>query len=177
MRTRLALLCGLVLVLLSSRASQAQVVVNPLQAACGAGNEQFDVRTDNPPPTLPPLDPTRARVYFLSTMPDEPFISKIVRLGIDGSWLGAVGPASYTVHDLAPGTHHLCASYQGKALLSEPAQRLLQLHLQPGKTYFVVYRAIIIRDQGLIAFLEQVDDDQGSFVLQQSTYATATPKK
>lgn len=176
-RLSFAQLCGLALLPCACHVAMAQQL-HPLQSACGADTQQFNVKTDAPPPPLPLLDSTKARVYFLSTMPHEPFVSKIVRLGIDGTWLGATGADSYLVQDLAPGTHHLCASYQGQyALFDEPAQRLLQLHLEPGKTYYVVYRAIIIRDQGLIAFLNPVDEDEGSFVLQRLAYATSTPKK
>lgn len=170
-------LAALALLPLSFHLAHAQTV-HPLEAACGADTVQFNVKTDAPPPPLRPLDPARARVYFLSTMPDEPFVSKIVRLGVDGAWLGATGTESYLIQDLSPGLHHLCASYQGKALLADdPAQSLLQLQLKPGKTYFVLYRVIIIHDQGLIAFLNPVDEDEGSFVLQRLAYATSTPKK
>ena len=92
-----------------------QTALYPAMAACGAGPANYDVKHDPTPSTTQSVPPGKALVYIIEMMPDYPFVTKKVNIGLDGTWLGATDAQSYMSFAIDPGVHHLCAVYQGHA--------------------------------------------------------------
>jgi hypothetical protein len=145
---------------------------------CGADNPSFATRKDPADPAAAQPHPEQALVYVIEQMPSAPFISTKVRVGIDGKWVGVTEPQTYMTFLLEPGVHHLCTHYQGQLALGEEGGTILhRLNLEAGKIYYILYRGLFIKDSGEVAFLDQVDADEGRMLLQMSDHVTSNPKK
>lgn len=148
-------------------------------AACGATNANYTVK-HSPIPSEPTAPPARdALVYIIETMPNYPFVTKKVNIGLDGAWLGATDAQTHMSFVVAQGIHHLCAVYQGHATsMDEEGQTLLlNLRAEAGHTYYIRYHAMFLKDSPGIAFFEKVDDDEGQLLVQRTEQATSTLKK
>jgi len=165
--------------LLTLAAHAQQPAPNPIAAACGSTDANYTVKhtTASVGPTQPP--PRAALVYIIETMPDYPFVTKKVNIGLDGSWVGATDAQTHISFVVTQGTHHLCAIYQGHAAsMDEEGQTLLlNLKAEAGHIYYIRYHAMFLKDSPGIAFFEKVDEDEGPFLVQRTEEATSTLKK
>jgi hypothetical protein len=98
----------------------AQESSTPISPApgCGTASVKFDVKTDKSPHGLIEPPPGQAIVYFVED--DTEFESTpkpTTRIGVDGTWVGANHGNSYFSFAVAPGVHHLCASWQSRAVI------------------------------------------------------------
>lgn len=103
---------GLLIIFASGFASSCRAATWP--PSCGSQSATFDVKTEKR--HLPPAAPTqgKAEIVFLENENQMigPFMYATVRFGVDGAWAGADKGTSYFSIDVAPGVHHLCASWQ-----------------------------------------------------------------
>jgi hypothetical protein len=165
---------------LAANPSHAQLPgPNPYAAACGSTEANYTVQhsPSSSGPTQPP--PRAALVYLIETMPDYPFVTKKVNIGLDGSWIGATDAQTHISFVVTQGTHHLCAVYQGHAASMDEEGHILLLNLkaEAGHIYYIRYHAMFLKDSPGIAFFEKVDDDEGPFLVQRTEEATSTLKK
>ncbi len=165
---------------LAINASKAQQPApNPVAAACGSTEANFTVKHafDYAGLTQPPM--REALVYIIESMPDYPWVTKKVNIGLDGAWLGATDANTHISFAVTQGTHHLCAVYQGHAesMDEEGHTLLLNLKAEAGHTYYIRYHAMFLKDSPGIAFFEKVDDDEGQYLVQRTAEATSTLKK
>ena len=123
--------------------------------------------------------PREALVYVIETMPDVPWVTKQVNIGLDGSWVGATDAQTHVSFVVTKGTHHLCAVYQGHATgMDEEGQTLLlNLKADAGHIYYIRYHAMFLKDSPGMAFFEKVDEDEGLLLSQRTEEATSTLKK
>lgn len=158
-------------------------------AACGPANVRFDVKKDDAQPTSPPA--RRALVYLIQDTlqsSEERFLltsANKVRIGVDGKWVGATQNQTYLSFIVDPGVHHLCASYQGEEdhrissrgeFGNQDGIILHRLNLEPGRSYyFHISYAMNGTSYGL-TFLDEVDEDEGRFLVQTTAHATSHPK-
>lgn len=150
----------------------------PPLSACGAGQPNFNVKDAAVGSPVAPVAADKAVVYVFEQMPSVLLLSTKVAIGLDGSWVGETKPQSYIRFVAEPGVHHLCAQYQGDAAVGEQGKILLRrLNLEAGHTYYLLYRGIFSRDSGEVAFLDEVDEDEGLYLLQTSNHVISTPKK
>jgi hypothetical protein len=156
-----------------------QPVPNPVAAACGSTPANYTVKRGAGSPVLDPPPPREALVYIIETMPDVPWVTKKVNIGLDGSWIGATDAMTHISFPVTQGTHHLCAVYQGHAASMDDEGQILLLRLkaEAGHIYYIRYHAMFLKDSPGIAFFEKVDDDEGLLLLQDSDQATSTLKK
>jgi hypothetical protein len=170
--------CFLVAVAASLSSAQ-QPAPNPVAAACGSTDANYTVKHSpgSSGPTQPPV--REALVYVIETMPDVPFVTKKVNIGLDGSWVGATDAQTHISFAVTKGTHHLCAVYQGHAasMDEEGHTLLLSLKADAGHIYYIRYHAMFLKDSAGIAFFEKVDEDEGLLLLQRTEEATSTLKK
>jgi len=154
-------------------------VVNPFTAACGPQPANYVVTHEAGSSAAVRVPADKAMVYVIEQMPDYPFITKKVNVGLDGAWIGATDAQSYISFTIDPGVHHMCAVYQGKAAGMDSEGHILLLHLkaEAGKTYYVRYHAFFSKETPGIAFFELVDEDEGQLLLQRSEHATSVLKK
>jgi hypothetical protein len=164
----------------------------PGSPGCGAPKEKFDVSTAGSQ-TSDKAGADQALIYFIQN--DSSFNTRprpTTRVGLDGAWAGATAGDSYFVFPVSPGTHHLCASWQGSgpgritasvlgagsSLRSKEAA--MSFTAQPGAVYyFVVENVYLHLEHGsdtLELKLDQVNNDQGQLLVNKRKLCTATKK-
>ncbi|MBB5065126.1 hypothetical protein [Granulicella mallensis] len=145
-------------------------------AACGPSSASFDVKSDKSQQPAPQVPPGKVLVYLFENIARAPLSGALVRVGVDGQWVGATLNETYLTFLVDPGIHHLCVRAQGAApSLAEDGIALRRLNAQPGKTYY--FRAQVLRSEGSgITLLDTVDEDQAQFLLQTSARAISHPK-
>ena len=104
---------ALLLFLLASPAlAQTKSSIAAPPSSCGPTNVQFDVKRD---PSAAPaeLDPSKALIYLIGSFGDG-----TIRMGLDGTWIGANSGNSHFSFSVPPGEHHLCANVQSRVAIS-----------------------------------------------------------
>lgn len=105
--------------------------------ACGPAKEEFSVKADKNNHTIGQPETGKALVYFIEEYPlAAGLIHPTVRLAMDGKWIGANRGGSYFSFSVAPGDHHLCASWQSESADIATQYSLMPLTAEEGKVYF-----------------------------------------
>ncbi|HEV2575805.1 MAG TPA: hypothetical protein VGU25_01225 [Acidobacteriaceae bacterium] len=150
--------------------------MNP--SACGSGRPNFSIKEDASAPAVTQAPDGKALIHVIEQMPPVGLISTKVAVGVDGSWVGETKPQTYVSFTVDPGVHHICANYQGDAAVGEEGKTILRrLNVEAGHTYYLLYRGIFSRDSGEVAFFDEVDEDEGGYLLQTSQHVISTTKK
>jgi hypothetical protein len=146
-----------------------------LPAACGPEKIKFNVKLDAIPTPETPLEAGKARIYFIHDAgTDSMFAYPTTKLGMDGAWVGANHGNSYFSAIIEPGEHHLCSSLQS-SLVDDRAE-FAHFTAEAGKTYYYRTRLIMSRAVELLE-LEQIDSDQGKYLIASYPLSVSTPKK
>ena len=87
-----------------------------LQPSCGDAAVHFDVQTKKAEPQDPD-DSTKVEVYVIEKFvplpwPNSMWDKPIIRVGLDGQWIGATQGNSYAVVPVQAGEHHVCVQRQ-----------------------------------------------------------------
>jgi hypothetical protein len=146
----------------------AQDKSSRLALACGPKDVTFTVTTDISHAAADP-EPGKARVAFIQD--DGPWGGHqhyVMKIGLDGTWVGAYKQNSYFAVSVDPGEHHVCANVQSKAGIG----RLLALaHFtaEPGKIYYFRTRFFGgisgIQSAPPSVELETVDSDEAQYLI------------
>ena len=83
-----------------------------------------------------PLAPSvadQATVYVIGSFVNSP----IIRVGVDGKWVGAIRGSSYMYFHVAPGLHHFCADWQSSLISAYSVVDLKDIEMQAGHTYYI----------------------------------------
>lgn len=148
-------------------AVQARATILP--DACGDDKVKFDVKTENSKTALAPPEDGKAQIVFIENENHMigPFMYATVRFGMDGAWAGANNNNSYFTLSVAPGVHHLCASWQSALGRVKKNIDVASFTAEPGKVY---YFAAIVKvtptgdNNANIDFsLSQLDEDEGKY--------------
>jgi hypothetical protein len=172
--------CSIAFALPGTRCLLAQNAPNadPFAAACGAEHASFKTKQDGPGTGLTTPPAGKALVYVIEQMPQVGLFTTHVNVGVDGQWIAQLSSLTFTSFALDPGVHHLCAVYQGQLASSDIGPTILhRLNVQAGKTYYFLYRGLISAQSQEVGFLDEVDEDEGGFVLQTSQHVTSTVEK
>jgi hypothetical protein len=151
--------------------AQSQVAVERGAAGCGP-EQQFDVKLDGTVHSAAQPEAGKGLIYVF----EDVFAGQTLRIGADGSWVGATKPKSYVYFSLAPGEHHVCTDWQ-TSVISKPAQRVggaITVNVEAGKTYFL--RTVSDAASGRV-LLETIDDADGHFLISCSFLSSAKAKK
>jgi hypothetical protein len=158
-----------ILFLTASLAFAAQARATVLPDACGDDKIKFDVKTEkSKTPPAPPTD-GKAQIVFIENENHMigPFMTATVRFGLDGAWVGANNSNSYFTLDVAPGVHHLCASWQSVMGRVEKNVDVASFTAEPGKVYYFAADVTVIPtgdNHANITFgLSQLDEDKGKY--------------
>jgi hypothetical protein len=166
---QLLLLCCLCLATgpaLNAENSVAQFAKSPaVLAACGPQSIKGNPRTIPIPKVESGPSPGNALVYFFSN-PAQAFAPGIVRIGIDGKWVGAVQGDSFVAVGITPGQHHVCSNLLQKYSGNEIA--LDNLRARAGQTYF--FTTLILNDLhgGTKYLLYPTDPAEAALLLQRA---------
>ena len=149
---------ALVIMFLASSAF-AQVQSAVAKAACGPDDTDFEIKLDKSKHALTQPEPGKARVYFIQDIGRVSCIGTCAKtkIGVDGTWVGAIRNNSYFSISVEPGEHHMCAD-SGKELA------LLHLNAEPGKSYYFRARVFGSENQRLFDF-DPLDSDQAQHLI------------
>jgi carboxypeptidase family protein len=142
--------------------------------SCGPSNIEFEVRTSKHQPDKP-AEPGKAKVYVVQTS-RKPFFepqNPVIRIGVDGNWIGATKKNSYLAFSVGPGEHHLCAQWQPTAKNDSRKIGFAAFTAEVGKQYYFRDRTIL----HLGLELEHLDPDEGQFLVSSSALSISQPKK
>ncbi len=155
-------------------AAQARAI---LPDACGQDAVRFDVtpQTAQPTPTAPAAG--KALLVFVedqNSEPHNPFNPwDTVRFAMDGAWVGATKGNSYFTLDVAPGIHHLCASWRGAAR-GATSFDVAPVNAEAGKVYYFGAKVTDSEYYDNLS-LAQLNDDQGEYRLKFWMRSTSKP--
>jgi hypothetical protein len=142
-------------------------------SACGSENVTFKVTLDKSHPSLPNAEPGKAMVVFIQDFGVQTSLGvhPLTRIGVDGSWVGAIKDNSYSPVFLDPGERHICVDAR-PAFFTIPIE-LIHFTAEAGKVYYVRWRYLNIG--GL--FLAHVDSDEAKYQITQFPLSISSPKK
>lgn len=147
---------------------------NRIQPSCGPNDIEFEVRTSKHQPDTPD-DSGKAKIYVVEVIrrpffqPDAPTI----RVGLDGTWVGATYGSSYFAFSVDPGEHHVCTQWQSSLKSRERKAGFASFTAEAGKRYY--FRVRITPHIGME--LDRVDPDEGKFLVSSSALSVSHPKK
>ena len=140
-----------------------------IASACGPKNVSFAVKLDesHQPPAQP--ESGKARVYFvLDDGPWGKYQHYVLKIGLDGAWVGAYKRNSYFTVSVEPGEHHVCANVQSNSW-EGTLLALAHFTAEPGKVYyfrtqFLAGTRSLYPALSLLA-LEPLDSDQAKYLI------------
>lgn len=146
----------IVLVIVFLAASAFAQVATP---ACGPDDTDFEIKLDKSQHTLTQPEPGKARVYFIQDIGRVSCLGACVKtkIGMDGTWAGAIRHNSYFSISVEPGEHHMCAN-TGQELA------LVHLNAEAGKVYYFRTRVFGSNNQTLFDF-DSIDSDQAQHLI------------
>ncbi len=136
-------------------------------AGCGSSDQMFNVQTTDQKHPVGQPEAGKALVYFF--MDSASPIT--MRVGVDGSWVGANKGKSYFFFQLSPGEHNVCTEWQSGTFKksSERVGEAIQLTAEARKTYYV-------RMVPTFPDLRLEDAAEGHFLIGSSLFATSQPQ-
>ena len=156
--------------LLSSIPALAQSADALYGQACGPKDASFLVDHVKGQSRTSP-DQGKALVYIIQT---ESMPGIITRIGLDGSWGGAIQGNSFIPLSVTPGEHHLCAATQDR---KHPEAELVHFKAEAGKVYFYLVR--VTADDvgnGFTMAFDVVDRDEALYLIASDPQSVAKPK-
>jgi hypothetical protein len=143
-------------------------------AACGPADVNFDVKPGQAQASAAP-ESGKALVYVIGDVGESGYGWVTIKVGLDGSWMGATHGNSYFSFSVPPGEHHLCSNLQEKLKIYSSLYSVAGFTAEAGKTYYFRTRASILG--GLRLDLEPVNDDEGRYQTETFSFVVSHPKK
>jgi hypothetical protein len=161
MRTVLA-----VIVLAASALAQGTSL--QIAPSCGTKDVKFDVRLDKSRPTLQQTESGKATIYFIQD--DGPWgkhQAYVLRIALDGAWVGAYKKNSYFTVSVKPGVHHICANVQSNYSIGSLIA-LAHFMAESGGTYYFRTRFLSgmnLADIPSYVDLNPLDSDEAKYLI------------
>ena len=154
------------------------------QSACGPLDVQFDAQAAAGEPVAQPA-PGKALVYVAEEFRKAPgeLGNPTLRVGMDGTWLGATRESTYLAFNVEPGEHHLCSSWQSHLRTLSKLAAFAGFTAEAGKTYYFRERITYSSYGGaggataMNLDLEAVNPDEGQFLVASYKPSASHPKK
>jgi hypothetical protein len=170
MNIRRCVLCLTILLSTLPALAQDDAALARTAAGCGLSADMFNVQTTDQKHPAGQPEQGKALVYFFVDFLNAP----TMRVGVDGTWVGANNGKSYFFFQVAPGEHNVCAEWQSGTFKksSERIGEAIHLTAEPGKTYYI---RLLFSFQRMDIQFE--DEAEGHFLIGSSLFATSQPKK
>lgn len=161
----------------------AQQESGAASAACGSKKPSFEVKLDETQHTLAEPESGKALVYFVQDVGPVNCLGGCfqTKIGLDGSWVGAVQRNSYFSVPLEPGEHHVCASPQSHFVSSTTSEKYASIRLalahftaEAGKVYY--FRTRFFGNEALFD-LDAIDSDQAKYLIASYPLSVSHPKQ
>lgn len=138
--------------------------------ACGPAKVKFDATAGQPLKSLPPPDPGKAMVYVVESfekMPTE-IGDPTIKVGVNGSWMGATRDKTFISFSVPPGDQHLCVNWQSVWSRFSNLFALQGIKAEAGKSYF--FKVRITEDDQVIRMrlVPLEDSDESRFLIASS---------
>ncbi len=140
-------------------------------SACGPYNIKFDVQ--RVPRSAANLTPPAGQALIIVEGAGMP--APIMRIGIDGKWMGATKPASYLAIPVLPGVHHLCLQSQPGRIFHNHGMYLNQVNVVSGNSYY--FLVDVFQRIDMQPALEAIDSDEGRDLVLWSAAAESTVRQ
>ncbi len=162
----------------ASAFAQQKTAIASAEAACGPKEVSYDTETVKNQPVAQ-VETGKAQVYVIEVF--DKVVGEIsrptLRVGLDGSWVGADKGDSYIAFPVDPGEHHLCTSWQSHWKRFSKQAGFAGFTAEPGKVYY--FRARIMEQGGsngasnFSLDLEPVNNDEGKFLVASSALSVS----
>jgi hypothetical protein len=159
----------------ASSFAQDQAAAARTAAGCGPSQTQFDVKLDDTLHIPAQPEEGKAIVYVF----EDDFTGPTMRIGVDGTWVGATNNKSFIYFSLAPGEHSVCTEWQSNVFkkTSERVGGAKSLTVEAGKVYYLrMTFEEVTKASGRIK-LDLTDNAEGQFLLSSSALSNSHPKK
>lgn len=157
--------------------AQDQSAIAAAQSACGPKDTNFDAKQDKNQHPTPRPAPGKALVYVVQDLGEaQASIRALIRVGMDGAWVGANQHGSYFFFNVEPGEHHLCANWQSRNGDYNKLLAMANFTAEAGGIYYFQSRLFVLVSRHYFDFVP-VDGDQGKFLVASSTFSVSHPKK
>ncbi len=151
-----------------------------LPDSCGDDKAKFDVKTEAGQPL--PAGPAegKAVIIFIENQNQNQnqmitaFHYATVRFGVDGTWVGANKRDSYFALTVAPGVHHLCASWQSDLETLKKSVKATSLTAEAGQVYYFAGEIVASRDTLIFNFSE-LNENEGKYQVKSLKLSTSKP--
>jgi hypothetical protein len=144
-------------------------------SACGPTDVNFDVKPDQAqPPSEPPAG--KALVYVIEDVGESSYGWITIRVGLDGSWIGANRGNSYFSFVVPPGERHLCANWQSRARNQSSLYSVTRFTAEAGKVYYFRTQVWFSTSMARIN-LNPVNSDEGRYQVVAFPLVSSRPKK
>jgi hypothetical protein len=174
----------LVVFLFAISAFGQDLSVATAESACGSSKIRFSVTTkvNSGQQPLPQPDPGKALVYVVEDQKFKVMNDVTIRVGVDGSWVGASVGNSYLSFSVEPGKHHLCTDWTSTFLPHDRLVSLTSFTAEPGKVYYFRARTSASQSNkgagaGASLDLDLVNEDEGKLLVASSALSISQQKK
>ena len=150
------------------------------KAACGADNISFDLKTHHDDAPVFQAEAGKALVYVIGEDRGGwcDGCGIIARVGMNGTWVGAINGDSHLSFSVDPGEQHVCVNWQSRFSNRSKRVALAQLNAESGKIYYFRMRLTIQGEHNpALLDLDPIDSDEGKYMVAASKLAVSTAKK
>ena len=160
----------LLLLLASPALAQTKPSIAAPPSSCGPIHVQFNVKRDQAQPPAE-LEPVKTLIYVIGNLGDG-----TIRVGLDGTWIGANGGDSHFSFSVPPGEHHLCANVQSRFPNYSSLYSLSDFTAEVGQIY--CFRTRSWTSDGKVFFdLDALNRHEGAYTVTQTSGVICHPKK
>jgi hypothetical protein len=139
-------------------------------SSCGPTNVQFDVKRDQAQPPAE-FESGKALIYVTGSLGNG-----TIRMGLDGTWIGANSGNSHFSFPVPAGEHHLCANVQSRFANYSSLYSLANFTAEAGKNYY--FRTRFWTSYGRVFFdPDALNRDEGAYMVTQTSGVIFHPKK
>lgn len=166
---------AIIFFLLASPVFAQSAVATAAPTACGPADVKFDVKPD---PAQPPseLPSGKAIIYVIEDVGESHSGWITIRVGLDGSWIGANRGNSYFSFAVSPGEQHLCANWQSSHQSQSSLYALTNFTAEAGKIYYFRTQIWFSNTMSRIE-LNPVNSDEGQYQMAAFPLVASHPKK
>jgi hypothetical protein len=163
-------------VLLFAGSVLAQNQPEPATAACGPKSVKFAVKEDTSGQILAQPEPGKALIYFVQELGAGNCLGACVtRIGLDGTWAGALKHNAYFSVSVDPGEHHACMNIQSGSPLGKLVA-FVHVSAEAGKTYYIGTQAFV-RTSATRLEMRPLDIDQAQHLIASLPLSVSQPEK
>jgi hypothetical protein len=158
------------------------------QAACGPANVNFDTKSDSTQRPTPQPDAVKAIVYVIAdlgqcsdcgrpSLESKNVENAVIKVGMDGRWVGASRGNSYLLVSAEPGDHHMCLNWQSSLEERSRAFAMTSFTAEAGRIYYLRARLFPGGDGDYSFDLDLINTDEGKYLVASSAFSVSHPKK